>query len=1539
MSENKQCIDVTSDAEDCVGVTVRGPAGPAGGSGGMGPTGPTGPQGEAGAPTGNTGGTGGTGGLGNTGNTGVTGATGADSTVPGSTGNTGATGAADIYHTTSSTPVAISVGQTTDITVDLNLAYTVGQNVVMTADINNLMIGRVLSYNSADGKLLLSIDYVLGSGTYSSWTVNLNGPEGGTGMTGPTGSGGGAVINNATENELVTVANDVAELDAESQLTFDGTTLYLGETFQTSLENLTTISSDTSLTIDFFDSPLQTINLQANITSVNTANRGAGKSLTLRLITDGTNRDISFHSDIRFVGSIPTYIPANKIAILTLTSFGPAESDTLAGYALEGTLPIGGVGATGATGATGAGGGATGATGATGAGGGATGATGPTGQDGVAGATGAGGQAGQDGSTGATGATGLPGPEVVFRAHPAANNSPGYCWEKLNQAIFDNEKIDSAGNYDVSNSRFTPTTAGKYYLHTRLQPNSPATASPFGTMQVLIVKNANPSGTVCNSAYYLQAPDYVAQGTIVSAEDGGMMLDLAGIAEANGTTDFFEVWFRMTDVTDSGSEDLRVESTFDGFLINQGEQGDAGNTGVAGATGGAGGGGEFGGDSQSFIFDTQDVHADPSLTKISLAKPPSKTAVEDTEAIIINYNNSHNIDVDDWNESLGAGRIRVFNETDSNEFITFEVLSNANCGDYASGGAAWPGIADVAADVSQTPKTVIITYSFIQAGTAASDYSAGGSSACVTLEDAVDGSVTHAQFTGEIGESLNEWKKVFEHLYPWLTLDFQNLGEEQGTSVGSYYGFSNYNLPHSENIGDFRFGMHNIDGSSNALAHAYFPGGSLGTVGNYGGDTHFDSSEDWRLDATTPATDPFAFSIKYTTVHELGHVFGMGHSNDSDSIMYPSVGNTYVYDSLYPDGLKVVDLQCLDSIYAPSPIGSSSLTSAIQVGEDTLHLESEIGFSVGDRLAMDEGSQNEEFGIIESFESSVKLTTAVTKLHPKGAKIRKIRVAPTTTTAAPTTTTVAPASLTVTNPTGQTYACGTATIPLTVDIAGNTHDHWHWKIDEDNPWGTYTPGYIAGGNMVTAHPWSGDITAHCDLPQHTTEAACLETNGSCSDSQYTTKTTCEAASATWTPNNTWKTLSAGAHTVYVATVDSNHKFFNDTASGQHTFTIAACPTTTTTVAPTTTTTATPASSAVFVNGKVPNWMQPIHYEAGVGAFTALPTNTVSDPSPLYPNQLLPAGSNFKAWCSPTAAACQLGHLNYHYNPPLQVPPNVNDNYDAGGTVPIADGAAFVDTIPWDGDRGWGDYLIDGPGWRPAVSGVINPPEVADFGWHMGTNNLGEHGSSSNNAVGTKLGNIYAGLVDFYGNLSPAGGYTSMVGNLYHKGSAPATVLGQIPKYWIDNGYNVAGLDAGIMWETIKHEINYNRTVLACFNGWALNQTHHKTFANNEEADATYYNFGAFQAGNPTTEETYTNELYSEDALGHTVLIIGYIPSGTTDDVSTAGNTDWLIVRDNQWTTDRNVAIPYTELNNGSISAWNKLIATLYINPTEAIWTP
>ena len=165
-----------------------GPTGPTGNTGSTGSTGPTGPTGSTGA-TGNTGPTGPTGSTGAVGPTGPTGSTGAIGPT-GPTGSLGPTGpSGNLYQTTSTSTLTIAVG-TQSLTVGTGLNYSTGQSVVIAYNSTNEMIGNVSSYNASTGALVVTVTTIVGSGTYSSWSVNLNGASGPQGPTGPTGTTG-----------------------------------------------------------------------------------------------------------------------------------------------------------------------------------------------------------------------------------------------------------------------------------------------------------------------------------------------------------------------------------------------------------------------------------------------------------------------------------------------------------------------------------------------------------------------------------------------------------------------------------------------------------------------------------------------------------------------------------------------------------------------------------------------------------------------------------------------------------------------------------------------------------------------------------------------------------------------------------------------------------------------------------------------------------------------------------------------------------------------------------------------------------------------------------------------------------------------------------------------------------------------------------------------------------------------------------------------------------------------------------------------------
>lgn len=110
--------------------------------------------------------------------------------VAGSAGTSGSSGAAgDQYRTTSNS--TFTLGTSTNLTVGTGLAYTPAQDIIITYDINNHQVCSVVSYNSGTGALVIGPPItVTGSGTYSSWTVNLEGAAGGDGSSGTSGLNG-----------------------------------------------------------------------------------------------------------------------------------------------------------------------------------------------------------------------------------------------------------------------------------------------------------------------------------------------------------------------------------------------------------------------------------------------------------------------------------------------------------------------------------------------------------------------------------------------------------------------------------------------------------------------------------------------------------------------------------------------------------------------------------------------------------------------------------------------------------------------------------------------------------------------------------------------------------------------------------------------------------------------------------------------------------------------------------------------------------------------------------------------------------------------------------------------------------------------------------------------------------------------------------------------------------------------------------------------------------------------------------------------------
>lgn len=179
-----------------------GTGGTSGSSGTSATSGTTGTSGSSGTSgTDGTGGTSGTSGTSATSGTSGTSATSGTSGTSGTSATAGTSGTSgvqgDRYATTSTT--TFTLGNAGTITVGTQLAYTVAQSIIVVYDANNFQECEVTAYNPATGVLSFAAPTrTVGGGTYSTWSVNLDGASGGDGSSGTSGTSGSAGTSGTT---------------------------------------------------------------------------------------------------------------------------------------------------------------------------------------------------------------------------------------------------------------------------------------------------------------------------------------------------------------------------------------------------------------------------------------------------------------------------------------------------------------------------------------------------------------------------------------------------------------------------------------------------------------------------------------------------------------------------------------------------------------------------------------------------------------------------------------------------------------------------------------------------------------------------------------------------------------------------------------------------------------------------------------------------------------------------------------------------------------------------------------------------------------------------------------------------------------------------------------------------------------------------------------------------------------------------------------------------------------------------------------------
>ena len=227
-----------------------------------------------------------------------------------------------------------------------NFAQTLPTAKITTGTIETATLGTTTgtaaTFTSGTIQTLTSstLDGSLTGGTYSGVINTSTGTFGGL-ANGTLNATSGTIqtLTSSTLASSITGGTYSGSLNATTgtvqTLTSSTTTVNEIATTKNIAINVATLatSSGTQL-LDFTSQGYLTHSITGNITYT-ASNYAEGKGLVVRITSDGTARNFTFPSGWVFVGAKPTSIAASKTAALSLTSFGTAEANCVAAYAVQ----------------------------------------------------------------------------------------------------------------------------------------------------------------------------------------------------------------------------------------------------------------------------------------------------------------------------------------------------------------------------------------------------------------------------------------------------------------------------------------------------------------------------------------------------------------------------------------------------------------------------------------------------------------------------------------------------------------------------------------------------------------------------------------------------------------------------------------------------------------------------------------------------------------------------------------------------------------------------------------------------------------------------------------------------------------------------------------------------------------------------------------------------------------------------------------------------------------------------------------------------
>lgn len=212
-----------------------------------------------------------------------------------------------------------------------------GSNVVVQGDDYRLAVA-LAGTNAANNAMAVATSaYNLAvTGTNATNTVRQNGSQysymlytAGTAYAQSLVGGGGGDHVVAGQNVAITELGAGTKSIAVNQVTTN-TVDWVGP----SVGAIRTAAYAGTVNVDFGTSAYTTISLTGNL-HLTFSNMSQGRGVSVRLIGDSSDRTLGFQGGIRFLGTPPTSLAANKVAVASFCAYGVSVSDVIAAYAAE----------------------------------------------------------------------------------------------------------------------------------------------------------------------------------------------------------------------------------------------------------------------------------------------------------------------------------------------------------------------------------------------------------------------------------------------------------------------------------------------------------------------------------------------------------------------------------------------------------------------------------------------------------------------------------------------------------------------------------------------------------------------------------------------------------------------------------------------------------------------------------------------------------------------------------------------------------------------------------------------------------------------------------------------------------------------------------------------------------------------------------------------------------------------------------------------------------------------------------------------------